>query len=99
MTDLYFNSAEEFEKVFKQKNKTVTDAIVLGIREAMSYNKPSAQLFSITFEGADNIYEMSLPQDQWITALEAALKHYHQLGGCENDCIDTWQLLQDAKDW
>jgi hypothetical protein len=97
--NLHFESTEDFEKAFKQKNKKVTDAIVLSIREAMQFNKPAADLFKISFEGVETLYEMTLPQDQWSTALDAALKHYHQIEGCEDECIDTWQLLQDVKAW
>lgn len=100
MKKLNFNSTEEFESLFSGKNKKreVTDAIVEGIEEAMKFNKTSAPIFLFTFSEAEIEYEMSLPQDQWITALQACLEHYEELE-LTDECIDTWKLIEVIKFW
>ena len=98
MVKLHFESSEEFEGLFKHKKKSVTDSIVMGIEEAMQANKRSAELFEITFESSEMMYEITLPSSQWVTALEACLDHYHKLN-LPDDEIDTWKLLEAAKAW
>lgn len=98
MVKLHFESTEEFETLFKSKKKSVTDSIVLGIEEAMQANKRSANLFEVTFENADMMYEISLPCSQWTQALEKCLEHYHKLE-LPDEQIDCWKLLEAAKAW
>lgn len=98
MKKLKFKSTEEFESAFYGKNKQVTDAIVESIREAMQFQKRSALLFDISFEDHDVAYEISLPKSQWETALQSCLDHYHSINSTD-DCIDTWQLKEDLKNW
>ena len=62
MVKLHFNSTDEFEVLFKRKTVSVTRSIIQGIEKAMQGNKRSAELFEITFEGADNMFEIALPQ-------------------------------------
>ena len=52
----------------------------------------------IEFTGADNMYEISLPQSQWVTALDSCLEH---LAAKElpDEQIDCWKLLEAAKAW
>ena len=42
MVRLHFDTADQFEGLFKQKSRKVTDAMVLGIEKAMLENKKSA---------------------------------------------------------
>ena len=79
MIQLNFQSAEEFEKLFKLKDKLVTDAIVEAIAEAMQGNKKTARLFECSFENVEMAYEISLPAREWEVALQSCLDHYHQL--------------------
>ena len=95
---LHFNTPEEFTSVFKQQDIKVTNAIVSAIEEAMEERKKTALLFEITFEEHDNLYEISLPQSQWTTALQSCLDHYHKLD-MSDEQIDTWKLLEAAKVW
>ena len=44
MVNLHFETAEEFEDLFKRKSIKVTDAIVSGIEKALTENKKSAPL-------------------------------------------------------
>ena len=96
MGSLHFNTPEEFTSTFKQKNTEVTNAIVAGIQKAMEERKTTALLFSITFEEHDNLYEISLPQSQWITALASCLDFYHR-EEMSDAAIDTWKLMEVAK--
>lgn len=98
MVKLHFESTEEFEILFKRQEVKVTDAIVKGVEKAMADRKKTAPLFEITFEGHDNLYEISLPSSQWATALQSCLDHYHTLGMAD-ESIDTWKLLEAAKVW
>lgn len=96
MVKLNFTTTEEFETLFKTNNKKVTDGIVLGIETAITTRKKSADLFEISFDTVDLVYEIALPQSQWIPALENCLDFYHR----ENEAdaaIDTWKLLEAAK--
>jgi len=95
---LHFNSTEEFEKLFKRKTLSVTRSIIKGIEEAMQRNKRTAPLFEITFEDADMMYEISLPQSQWQNALEKCLEHLHS-AELADEQIDCWKLLEAAKSW
>lgn len=98
MVKLHFTSTDQFETLFTKKTLAVTRSIIQGIETAMQKNKRSAQLFEISFEDADNMFEISLPQSQWTIALESCLEH---LAAAElpDEQIDCWKLLEAAKSW
>lgn len=98
MIPLHFKSSDEFEILFRSKTLKVTDSIVSGIEKAMQNNRPKADLFSITFEGYDTAYEVSLSKSEWKHALESCLDHYHKLELADQQ-IETWKLLEAAKVW
>jgi len=98
MIKLHFRTTEEFADLFRNKKRGVTDGIVNGIENAMKQNTKSADLFEITFESSDRMFEISLPRQQWVPALESCLDHYHELGEAD-EAIDTWKLLETAKVW
>jgi len=95
---LHFNSTEDFEGLFKRKSLSVTRSIIQGVEDAMQKNKKTAPLFEITFEDADNMYEIALPQSQWVNALESCLEHLHAQNLADEE-IDCWKLLEAAKSW
>ena len=96
MVKLHFISTAEFETLFRNKTREVTDAIVVGIEIAIAENKKTAQLFEITFQDVDQMFEISLPQSQWKISLESCLDHYHKLEEVDKQ-IDTWKLLELVK--
>jgi len=98
MIKLHFKSTDEFEVLFKRRTLAVTRDIVQGIESAMQENKKSAPLFEISFENADNMFEISLPQREWVVSLESCLEH---LAAQElpDEQIDCWKLLEAAKSW
>mgnify|MGYP000569041418 CR=1 FL=1 len=96
MKRIHFKDTSEFEGIFRKKTKAVTDAIVSGIEQAVTDRKKSADLFELTFDDVEMLYEISLPQSQWATALQSCLDHYHERG-CTDECIDTWKLLEAVK--
>ena len=99
MVKLHFKSTEEFEGLFTKKTLAVTRSIVRGIELAMQKNGTrTAPLFEITFEGADSMYEISLPRSQWVQALESCLEHLHAKD-LSDEQIDCWKLLEVAKAW
>jgi len=98
MIQLNFQNADEFEKLFKLKDKLVTDAIVEAIAEAMQDNKKTAKLFECSFEDVEIAYEISLPSREWEVALQSCLDHYHSLN-LTDEQIDTWKLLEAARTW
>ena len=98
MVRLHFRDTKDFEGLFKNKKRNVTDGIVAGIEAAMQKNKRSAPLFQLTFDTVDRAYEISLPQSQWVNALEKCLEHYHALDLTDQQ-IDCWKLLEAAKAW
>jgi hypothetical protein len=98
MKKIHLKNTEEFENLFKNKTLKITDHIVEGISEAMEQNIKVADLFEVSFEGEEMVYEISLPQSQWATALQSCLDIYHK-EGLSDECIDTWKLLETAKVW
>lgn len=98
MVKLTFNNTQEFEDLFKNRKREVTDGIVFGIEKAMQGNKRTALLFEISFVDYSRMFEISLPQSQWVSALEACLQHYHDME-LSDEAIDTWRLLEAAKAW
>lgn len=98
MVRLQFKTTDEFEQLFKNKTLAVTRGIVQGVENAMKHNKRTAPLFEIEFEGADNMFEISLPQSQWVVALESCLEHLHAKE-LPDEQIDCWKLLEAAKAW
>lgn len=98
MKKIHLKNTEEFENLFKNKTLKITDHIVEGISEAMEQNIKVADLFEVSFEGEEMVYEISLPQAQWATALQSCLDIYHK-EGLSDECIDTWKLLETAKLW
>ena len=75
MVKLHFKNTNEFEKLFKVKDKEVTDAIVNGIQTAMQKNKRSADLFEVSFADTEIGYSISLPIAEWPVALQSCLDH------------------------
>lgn len=98
MKQLHFDTPEEFNKFFKKRNTEVTDSIVEAIKESMQYQKKSAMLFEISFGDEDTLFEISLPKNQWVTALESCLEHYEELE-LGDQALDTWITLRDVKAW
>lgn len=98
MVKLHFLDPSEFEGLFKNNSIKVTNAIVKGIQDAMQNGKRTAPLFEISFDEVDSFYEISLPQSQWSSALQACLDHYHR-EEMVDEAIDTWKLLEAAKVW
>jgi hypothetical protein len=95
---LHFKNTDEFEKVFKVKDESITDAIVEGVQEAVSFQKKTAQLFEISFEEVDIAYEISLPSSQWEIALENCLNHYREIEESDK-AIDTYLLQKEVRKW
>ena len=60
MVNLHFENLEEFTSLFREKNKEVSDAIRLGVEDAMMKRKKTAELFQLTFADADDAYEKLL---------------------------------------
>ena len=98
MKKLHFENTGEFERVFKAKDEEVTDAMVEGINEAFSFQKKSAELFEITFQDIDIVYEITLPSTQWEIALETCLNHYRDLEQSDK-AIDVYLLQKGIRQW
>ena len=98
MKKLHFENTDEFERVFKAKDEEVTDAMVEGITEAFSFQKKSAELFEITFQDIDIVYEITLPSTQWEIALETCLNHYRNLEQSDK-AIDVYLLQKGIRQW
>lgn len=98
MKKLHFENTDEFERVFKAKDEEVTDAMVEGINEAFSFQKKSADLFEITFQDVDLVYEITLPSTQWEIALETCLNHYRDLEQSDK-AIDVYLLQKGIRQW
>ena len=98
MKKMKFENTDEFERVFKNTDKEITDAIFEGIGEAYKFQKKSAQLFEISFEDADLVYEISINSNQWEIALESCMNHYRDIGE-SNSAIDTYILQKEIRKW
>ena len=98
MKKLEFRSTDEFSEFFKGKSLDLTNNIVHSIREAFLFQKKTANLFEITFDGNESVYEISLSKKEWVVALENCLSHYEEweMG---DDAIDTFLLIKEIKLW
>lgn len=96
MKKFNFKTTEEFEQLFSSSNDEITYTIVQGIEEAMIKRDRTANLFEITFDKIDLVYEISLPSSQWSAALQQCLDYYHETQQSDY-AIDTWKLLEAAK--
>ena len=54
MVNLHFENLSEFTTLFREKNKEVSDAIRIGVENAMMKRKKTAELFQLTFADADD---------------------------------------------
>ena len=98
MKKLHFQNTSEFERVFKTKDKIITDSIVSAINEAYQFQKKTANLFQVSFEDVEIAYDIDLPSTQWEIALESCLEHYREKG--ESDlAIDTYLLQKEVRKW
>ena len=98
MVKLHFENTDEFERVFSTKDLTITNAIVRGIQEAVTFQKKTAYLFQISFENVDLIYEISLPSNQWEIALENCLNFFRDEEESDR-AIDTYLLQKEVRKW
>jgi len=98
MKKMHFQNTDEFERVFKNTDIEITEAMVNGIQEAFSFQKKTADLFEISFEDVDIIYEISLPSTQWEIALESCLDQFHNYE-MSDQAIDTYLLQKDIRKW
>jgi hypothetical protein len=98
MKQLHFDSPYAFAEFFKEKSPEVTNMIVHAIRESIEFQKKTAKLFEMTIGNEDSVFELSLPRKEWVTVLENCLKHYEEWE-MSDDAIDTWQLIQQVKEW
>jgi hypothetical protein len=98
MKKLDFKSTDEFSEYFKGKSQELTTAIVESIRDAFMFQKKTATLFQISFDGSDSVFEISLSHKEWVASLETCLSHYEEweMG---DDAIDTFLLIKEIKSW
>ena len=99
MRKLNFKSTEEFENLFAEQSRDVTDYIVEGISEAIEFQKKSANLFSITFDQDDTYaFDITLPRSQWEQALNKCMSNYQEWNA-DDEQIDVYLLLKEVKKW
>jgi len=98
MKKMQFENTDEFERVFKNTDKEITDAIYQGIVEAYNNNKKSANLFEISFKDAELVYEITLPSNQWELALESCMDHYRNINETDSS-IDVYLLQKEVRKW
>ena len=98
MKKMQFENTDEFERVFKNTDKEITDAIYEAIEEAYKFQKKTANLFEVSFNDVDLVYDISLPSNQWELALESCMSHYRDIG--ETDLsIDVYLLQKEIRKW
>ena len=100
MRRLTVEGINEISDMFREKTVDMTTSIRNSIQEALDQNKKTANLFEVEFEGVETIMEITLPRNQWKTALDNCLKHFEEweMG---DDALDTYLILkklnQDAE--
>lgn len=100
MKRLVVEGINEFSDIFREKTVDMTTSIRDSIQEALEQGKRTANLFEVEFEGVETIMEITLPKNQWKTALDNCLKHFEEweMG---DDALDTYLVLkklnEDAK--
>ncbi len=97
MKQFVFESPQEFDTFFSGKNIKITEAITDGIRLAVQARKKHADLFEISFEGADTAYDIGIPSTEWPQALAKCLEFYEE-AEMYDDAIDTYQLIKQVSD-
>jgi hypothetical protein len=97
MRQFVFESPQEFDTFFSGKNIKITEAITDGIRLAVQARKKHADLFEISFEGADTAYDIGIPSTEWPQALAKCLEFYEE-AEMYDDAIDTYQLIKQVSD-
>jgi len=93
MRKIKFKNTDEFERVFKQQDQEITDSIYESIEEASQLKKRTANLFEISFENVEVVYNISLPLSQWETALQTCLDLYTNSNEPDK-AIDTYLLMK-----
>lgn len=100
MKRLVVEGIHEFSDMFREKSVDMTTSIRDSIQEALEQNKRTANLFEVEFEGIETIMEITLPKNQWKTALDNCLKHFREWEMADDE-IDTYLLIKkitgDAK--
>ena len=99
MRELRFSDPDDFEKLFSDDNKTITDYMLEGISEAFKYQKRTAKLFRISFDLDDNYsFEITLPRSQWVNALKKCMKNYEKWE-LTDEILDTYLVMKEIKKW
>lgn len=99
MRELKFKSTQEFEELFSEESRDITDFIVEGIAEAMKFQNKTAELFSISFEEEDSYtFDITLPRSQWEQALNKCMSNYQEWDAGDEQ-IDVYLLLKEVKEW
>jgi hypothetical protein len=98
MKQLNFENTEEFERVFKNTDIEITDAIVSGIVEAFDKKVKTSDIFEITFDDAELAFEISLTSTQWELALESCLSFYTKAEESDK-AIETYLLQKNIRKW
>lgn len=93
---LNFETIDELQTLFKEKNLKVTEHIYNGIKRAVNRNSHTAELFEITLEGDENAYEVNLARENWVAALEEAKLYYHDSQEYDR-AIDTHLLIEKVE--
>lgn len=98
MKKLRFKDEGEFSKLFQEKSPEIAMAIMEGIKEALMYQKKSADLFELEFEGHDFVYDIALPKSDWKVALEHC-KEKFRLWEMADEAIDAHLLIKEIDLW
>ena len=98
MKKLHFQNTDEFERLFRAKDESITDGIVEWINKAYRLKKKTAKLFQISFEDIEIAYDIDLISTQWEIALEASLEHYRKIEESDK-AIATYLLTKEVKEW
>lgn len=98
MKQLNFSTQEEFENAFKVNSPNVAHLIVAAIKEALQFQKKTAQLFEITIGDSDHSYEITLPKKEWKKALTNITEKYRKWD-LADEAIDAYLLTKEIDLW
>lgn len=92
-----FNSFEDYEEFIRTESVEVLQSVLEGIKEAISYNRNTANLFELYFKGSKYFYELTLEREEWIPALDKCIEIFTEKN--ESDlAIDSYYLKEMVKE-
>ena len=99
MKKLHFDSPQDFKSRFDGDiNSSAFEDVAAAIYEAVKFQKKTAIIYEIHFEGADSFFEITLPKSQWIQAVEHCKEGFEKSNEFDK-AFEAFNLIEEIKKW